>query len=451
MKKRICLLGMCVCLLGGPAALAVTEGVVEAAPPVEMDEIAVAQEAFYLPDASYYGQVGNPDWSESEDYVDMTDYAYDSGDGLIMYREPCQKPGLTSGEKVRARRLLEAYEAGGAAGDGESVLNRLEDVVVGVYPLDPDDFDGEPVYVLLPGTCLTDEQILSIIDAYHRLGLTFDPEGLNYRNCARGGGIETSRMFTAEERERYSTLSNLIERGIVDAAEGDTERAAVLLLDESYYSGQDEFILNPYRSMTDDELMAVLAGIGVHDQTDAGGYDEVERRARELLTKRLGCPLSMELDYIYMEGIYLPMVFDGDCRQGYAGESRTHMGAYFKYTGEDGAQIVVDASFDRETKETVRFGYKDVTAQEAYNDAAFSDEEPAFADEEYMRMAESYAGDKWGITGLRWTMQGGGEASVCLRAKVQEGEWMTLYIGRHDGLLYDATFEAGTEGTVTEG
>lgn len=49
--------------------------------------------------------------------------------------------------------------------------------------------------MLLPGGCLSDQELLAIINAFHQLGMILDPVALNYRNCARDGGVEASRFL----------------------------------------------------------------------------------------------------------------------------------------------------------------------------------------------------------------------------------------------------------------
>ena len=135
-------------------AMAVTEGVVEEAPAVELEPIEA--EISYLPDASYYDDYGGV-WEQATEQAD--------GELLdVMFNDVEQRPRLTAGEAARARALLEKVQAGEIACTGESVLEKMEDVVVGVYALDPADYDGERVYTLLPGPCLSDEQLLSLID-----------------------------------------------------------------------------------------------------------------------------------------------------------------------------------------------------------------------------------------------------------------------------------------------
>ena len=182
MKGSLCALALVLTL---PAcALAVTEGVVEEAPGVEI-ELGAATEMAVLPDAQLYDALNYwPPWSDSLEYVEPE--KDDPGDDAPMMRFP----QLTAGEAARAEALLKSYEAGERTGDGASVLGRTERVTVGVYPLDPGVFDGETAYVILPGTCLRDEELLALIDAFAQLGQRFNPYGLNARNCMRGGYLD---------------------------------------------------------------------------------------------------------------------------------------------------------------------------------------------------------------------------------------------------------------------
>ena len=58
-----------------------------------------------------------------------------------------------------AAGMMAAYAAGERTGDGASVLEAKKRVRVGVYALDPKEYDGERVLLLLPGNCLTDEEM----------------------------------------------------------------------------------------------------------------------------------------------------------------------------------------------------------------------------------------------------------------------------------------------------
>ena len=90
---------------------------------------------------------------------------------------------MTAEEIERANALLDSYQAG--TRPQQNVLNKLDNVVVGVYTLKPGDYEGETLFTLLPVNPLTDEQILEVIDAFARSGQTFDPDALSYKTaCA---------------------------------------------------------------------------------------------------------------------------------------------------------------------------------------------------------------------------------------------------------------------------
>ena len=137
------------CLLLPAAGLAVTEGVVEEAAQVEIG-VLEEKEVSYTLDPSYYmyDYGYEPEWGASETYVEPK---FD-GD---CFGPSAQWPGLTSGEIVRAKKLLAMYENGEATGDGARVLNAQKDVVLGVYSLNPQEYDGEKVFVILPNTSIS--------------------------------------------------------------------------------------------------------------------------------------------------------------------------------------------------------------------------------------------------------------------------------------------------------
>lgn len=155
MKKTLWYALTALCLLLPACALGVADGVVEDAPMVAVDGMSLAQEAetSYLPDETVYAGYGNwtVAWENAGEWVES------AADEDGCYEEVEQRPRLTAGEAARAKALLAKVQAGEIAYTGESVLDRMEDVVVGVYTLDPANYDGERAYVLLPGTCLTDE------------------------------------------------------------------------------------------------------------------------------------------------------------------------------------------------------------------------------------------------------------------------------------------------------
>lgn len=441
MKKRICALAL---MLSLPmSALAVTEGVVEAAPQVEMDSVSAAQVTVsYLPDESYYAGYGdwNPEWENAEDWVES------EFDGEY-YEDVEQRPRLTAGETARTQKLLAAYQSGEIAYEGESVLNKMENVIVGVYALSPEDYAGERAYVLLPGPCLTDEQILSIIDAYAQLGLTFDPTALSYRNCARGGGIETSRFLTDEERERYGRLANLIERGMLDTASVTGTQAVQPKLDRRYYCGLPDFTFRPYRAATDAELVAMLAEMGVRDMTDELDMEALEKRARDILCGRLGAALSMKLESMFYEGGYVPEVFDAQGNQDWQGEARDSYGASFSYHTQDGILVYANITFDWETNELVSASVMHSQDWDTYSGRPLTN-----IGHDQVVAALDDAEKILGLDGVTWHVRTGKGAQwmtdwgTCLTAcaQIAQNEWITVFVGSDDGQVRGLSLDCGT-------
>ena len=268
-------------------AKAVREGVVENAPMVEVRET-----ASYLP--SVRQEKAETDWMLEEAYteIDTTEMMYaDIGRWLTSN---CR---LTMGERKRMEKLMAAYAAGERTGDGASVLEAKKRVRVGVYALDPKEYDGERVLLLLPGNCLTDEEMLAILDAYHQLGEVFDPDALNERNCVRGHTY--TRDLSKEEDERNENLRSQIERGIL-RREDVPEKLKAVELDNASFLGSynGKFIFTPYRRLTDDELADMLFLKDVQNQCEGLDLDLLERNAR-LAIHEAGYPLSATLYRMY--------------------------------------------------------------------------------------------------------------------------------------------------------
>ncbi|MBQ7785702.1 MAG: hypothetical protein IJ381_06100 [Clostridia bacterium] len=440
MRKMILWTSLAFALMMPASGAAVTEGVVEAAPQVEVEMSYEEGKPSYLPDGSYYAGYGDwlPAWEDSPEWVESR------FDGEC-YHDVEQRPRMTSGEAKRAKALLQAYQKGEITYTGESVLNKMENVVVGVYALAPESYDGEHAYVILPGPCMTDEQLLAVIDAHAQMGLTFDPDALNYRNCARGGGIETSRFLTEEESERYGRISKLIRRGLLSVADMDTSGILRVKLDARYFCGMTDFSLRPYCRMTDEEMTAALVEMGVHDQSTETDFDDVERRARNVLNNWLGAPLSMEFSQIYLEGGYVPKVFDAQGNEAWIGEGRMSYGADFTYYTEEGILVYAHSMFDKETNQLVSAS---VMHDHPDNYGVWPEPGRPVTQEEIDAAIDEFE-KQTGIDSLTWhvcaqdmTWTNWGEC-LPVRAQLTEGEWLTLYIGTDDGKLHGAQMECG--------
>ena len=330
-KTGLAVLMALLCLPIG--AKAVREGVVENAPMVEVRET-----ASYLP--SVRQEKAETDLMLEEAYteIDTTEMMYaDIGRWLTSN---CR---LTTGERKRMEKLMAAYAAGERTGDGASVLEAKKNVRVGVYALDPAEYDGERVLLLLPGNCLTDEEMLAILDAYRQLGEPFDPDALNERNCVRGHTF----MGTSEgdNEERRARLKGLIQRGIIRREDVPETMTAVELDENSFLGSYDgKFILTPYRRLTDDELLDMLFLSGFKNESEAIDLPAAERNARLALREKNGCPLSMELTYMNTSYDY--------------GEANGHwrripfVTLMFEYIDEAGAHWNADAFINGVTSQT---------------------------------------------------------------------------------------------------
>lgn len=446
MQKLVLLFMLCLAL--PVMGLAVTEGVVEEAADVDIGLTIPEVEASYMPDLSYYAGYGDyePAWGASESYVEPEW----QGD---CFGPSAQNPGLTSGEIKRAKKLLAAYQSGEASGDGASVLNASDNVTLGVYPLNAEDYAGERVFVILPNVSITDEQMLAMIDAYAQLGLTFDPEGLSYRNCMRGGGIECTRFLTDEERERFSAIYELIKYGKLTGIDASNELN--VSLDGRYFNGLDGFSFRPYRRITDEEFARQLVAQGVHDESTEMDFDGLERRTRELLTKVFSCPLSMKLESVTGDSAYLPKTYDDEGTARYAKEGRDAVYASYTYPKAGFDRVIADVKLDDETGRVVYMTLTDIPVGWVQNETP---RDPAVPDEAYFAAAAAFVRERMSVyvgdpDALVWRMHPQDEwwsnygVSVCVTARLPDtGEMLTVFVGCADMQAHTVQLEADQRG-----
>lgn len=411
MKGGLCALALVLTL---PAsALAVTEGVVEEAPEVTI-ELGTATRAVVLPDEQLYDALNYwPPWADSLEYVkpekdDQSDYA-----PMMRF------PQLTVGEAARAKALLKSYEAGERTGDGASVLERTEHVTLGVYPLDPGEFDGETAYVILPGTCLRDEDILALIDAFAQFGQRFDPHGLNARNCMRGGYLDESRPYTQDELARMEQLRGAIQRGELDEA-GDASVTVTLNL--MHFGGKKTFTLLPYRELTDAQLAANLLAQGERSLTETVDFGKLESRAREAMDIWLGCPPDMTLMSTDADMTYIPATLDAQGRASYTERARAGVQLTFGHENRQ-AKISYTAQvlFDAETGEVMRMRkdveWNDNRTQENRSDGYMT------RDADGLRYAQYSAEGMPGCEGIGMTLSPGSDETHVRAQGMMGGGW----------------------------
>ncbi len=181
-------------------------------------------------------------------------------DPEVHDRDGYSYPWLTDLELVKFREFQTALKDGEIGYAGESIINptTVTDDDVAVFTLDSNDFCGESYYVFLPdSSSVTDTQLVALAAAFEELGVDFDPDSLNDRNCCRHCNVLETRILTDEENSRMETIKDRIRRGQL-TKEDVPEDTQVLTVEKRTMRGwgldRKTFLFYPYRRMTDDEL-----------------------------------------------------------------------------------------------------------------------------------------------------------------------------------------------------
>ena len=181
-------------------------------------------------------------------------------DPEVHDRDGYSYPWLTDLELVKFREFQTALKDGEIGYAGESIINptTVTDDDVAVFTLDSNDFCGESYYVFLPdSSSVTDTQMVALAAAFEELGIDFDPDSLNDRNCCRHCNVLETRILTDEENSRMETIKDWIRRGQL-TKEDVPEDTQVLTVEKRTMRGwgldRKTFLFYPYRRMTDDEL-----------------------------------------------------------------------------------------------------------------------------------------------------------------------------------------------------
>ncbi len=448
MKKLVSLILLLV--MSVSPAFAVTEGEVEDAPDVELS-LAIDQPAagYYLPDPSYFEAEYDdpPEWADIKTYVSES-YIEEAE----MYRGT-SNPFLTPGEIERALILKQQYESGERTGDGKSILNKTEDVSLSVLALDPADFDGETFYHILPATNLTDEEILALIDAYALMGHEFRPENLSYRNTMRGGGEETSRHMTEEEISRVQALAEMIIYGYLDT-EIKVENLFIRL-DTKYHKRMPEFILLPYRSLTDEEIVSWLLSMGYEDKSGKYDFAAIEKQARSALYELMKLPLSMQRESIFADGTYImiPYLADGaidwDTLETEEREARETYGAMFTFIGTDGYTVNNVITFDTKTGAILSASSMPYLneKQQAERYEKMENQSAYTVTEEDINNAISYAESVFEDEILSWfvqEMETNTNWGMCkeIKALTKDSYWLSVFVSAEDGSIRGLSLDA---------
>lgn len=224
--------------------------------------------------------------SAGDDSAEYVPQDYPTDRGVVPEEQQYEMPRLSDAELERITELMAALKAGEVSFSGPSVANAAEQVTVGVYPLDPKDFDGETFYVILPAEKLNDQQLLSLVSAFEELGIAFNPDSLNERNCSRSGNGSATRQLTDNESSRMEQIHRMIIYGNLEkeAIHPETECRSVS-------SGSDTFCFYPYRRMTDDELAAFAFSRETAWDIDP---DVIDRTARNFAHSLVRLPLALQ-------------------------------------------------------------------------------------------------------------------------------------------------------------
>lgn len=280
-------------------ASATGENILEPAPEVTLPEVIPEEEGLAVT-----VEHGNPSAADgAEDPV--TSYTWWNGDPYLperyysgyKYTEDAEevddvmyyRPGLEPSEYRRAMELLAAVEAGEQSLAGIRCPEHENEAKIGVWPLDPGNFNGETYYIMMPQRKLEDKDLLYLISCFRKLDIPFEPKEWNSRNCMRGFNSEGStRELSEEESIRMAALRHLTANGMLTGADIHPETEC-----KSIMTWFGPFCFYPYRRMTDDELAAFAL---VKDPAWPNKPDEVEKAAREFIADYIRLPLSMKLE-----------------------------------------------------------------------------------------------------------------------------------------------------------
>ena len=279
------------------SALALTENELESAPEMDLQD-ETGNDAGTLASDDTGSEVSDTVDPFSGYYLPYN-YSYPAR-GTVSVSEELDIPRLTDAELELARSLMAAEEAGEKSSFMELHYAAPEKVTeAGVYPLNPDDFDGETFYVFLPDFQMSKNQVANLISAFDELGIPFDPDSLNDKNCARGSSINryySSRYISPEEEIRMEKFKSDISRGIFDseAIVPDAACKSVLVKkpghDISHFDAFEQYCFYPYRKMTDNELAAFALIQETEWEIDP---DLLEKEARQYARSLLKLPLTM--------------------------------------------------------------------------------------------------------------------------------------------------------------
>ena len=270
------------------SALALTENILESAPELNLAEEENDEISFEESEDDY----------EEESFSYIPDY-WMPNRGTVSESKELNLPRLTDAELAIVQELLsdrEPAEKKDAAGRHYAASESYSEARV--YPLNPEDFNGETFYVILPDRQMDKKKLQNMLSAFEELGISFDPDSLGWANCSRGTSLSYSyysyatRGLSEEEKNRMAKFREQVRRGTSDQDNiAPSSSCRTVLVKEPESSGQPVlFCFYPYRPMTDNEL----ASFALAQETAWEIHpDQLEKKARENMYKLALLPLSM--------------------------------------------------------------------------------------------------------------------------------------------------------------
>lgn len=203
---------------------------------------------------------------------------------------------LSPEELEKLPEIQAKYDAGERP--AESIFNKTEDVHAALITLPPEQYEGESWFLILPNRCMTDEELLQVVDAFAQLGQPLDPDALTWHNCMRMPVDETpTRGFTDDERERWQSIRELFTRGGLRPETPftrvpDDDGVGCIGLYEEDFNGLDEIRFLPARRLTDEELLQFYQFTFGEPDAPANEMAGYEAKLRNLMNQQMGMPLT---------------------------------------------------------------------------------------------------------------------------------------------------------------
>ena len=267
------------------SATALTENVLETAPEITAVEVPPEE----IP--AEENEEAKDSWDDEDPYLPYKEYLPERG--TTPEEGQYYNPRLSDSELARYKELLAMLENNEITLDGiPSCANLLEmdENPLRVYSLNPDDFDGETFYVILPWSQkMDDKQLLSLMASFRELGISFDPDSLNERNCTRRAYNGQNRYLSDEEGYRRSSLQYMIVRGMLTKEDAAAVSAGICT---EKIPGYGPFYIYPYRSLSDAELIRFLLTEYSAWETSP---DLIERTALSAARNILRLPLALSV------------------------------------------------------------------------------------------------------------------------------------------------------------